>query len=191
MTEQGTVSEAQARVKAGIWQSIAQSDLDLSGVPKATLNSLVDLAADAALLVLDDYMDQAGTETESAAPAGGAGDEAVASGPAGEQILWEGRPFMSVGRRYLLTNERLRLIEGVLGKTKVDIELVRVQDVSQKQTFGERLFRLGDLTIHSHDKGHPVVVLENIKDPEMVQNLLRRAVLDARQRHGLTYREEM
>jgi hypothetical protein len=50
---------------------------------------------------------------------------------------------------------------------------------------------LGDITIRSNDLSHPEVILRNIKDPIAVHEILRRAVLKARERFGLTFREEM
>ena len=50
---------------------------------------------------------------------------------------------------------------------------------------------LGDITIRSHDPKNPVIILRNIPDPEDIYELLRRAVLNARSKHNLSYREEM
>ena len=53
------------------------------------------------------------------------------------------------------------------------------------------MLRLGDVTLRSNDRSHPVVTLRNVKDPEGVHELIRRAVLDARKRSNFAFREEM
>lgn len=180
------LDEARARVKARVWQALAQSDLDIKDYPQAELEGLVDLMATAALLEIDDEIDvslQSAPTSEAAADAGF--DDGT------EQILWEGRPFLSINTRYIITDERVRIIEGVLGKDRADIELVRIQDIDQSQSVSERLINVGDLTLHTHDRTHPKVELRNVRNPEAVHETLRRAVLNARKRHNLTYREEM
>ena len=79
----------------------------------------------------------------------------------------------------------------MLAKDREDIELVRVQDIDQSQSISERLLNIGDIHLRSHDRSHPETVLRNVKGPQEVHEILRRAVLDARKRHKLTYREEM
>jgi hypothetical protein len=108
-----------------------------------------------------------------------------------EQVLWKGRPFLSISEHYVITNQRVRFIKGLLGKKKKDIELIRIQDLGQSQTLRERTLNLGDITIHSHDRSDPVLTLNNIRDPEEVHEILRRAVLEARKGINLTFQEEM
>lgn len=179
------VEQTRARIKARVWQSIAQSDLStLKQLPREELESLVEIVTEAALVEVDADLAKE-MEKLNFIPTG-------AAAPAeSEEILWEGRPFLSITEQYYITDERVRIINGLLGKERVDIELVRIQDFDQTQTFRERMLNLGDLTIHSHDRSHPVIVLNNIPNPQEVHEILRRAVLDARSRHRLTYREEM
>ena len=47
--------EVHARVKARIWQALAQNNLSLAELPKEKLEALVSLTAEAALLELDGY----------------------------------------------------------------------------------------------------------------------------------------
>lgn len=179
-----SLEESHSRVKARIWKAIAQSELDLGGVPKEDLDLLVELVTDAALLEIDDELENTLASDDVPMTKGFAQSK-------DEQVLWQGRPFLSISREYIITSERVRLVEGLLGKDKEDIELIRIQDIDQKQTLGDRILKLGDITIRSHDSSHPEVVLSNIREPETVHEILRAAVLDARKRHGLIYREEM
>ena len=187
-----TSQEIHARVKARIWQMIAQSDLSLTELPKEKLEALVSLTAESALLELDGYLERSVEPDVAAAikankpatqtPVGEIGDE---------EMLWEGRPFLSISTHYTITSERLRIVEGVLGKEREDIELIRIQDIDIRQTFRERLLNLGDILIAGHDATRPKTILNNIKDPEAVHELIRRAILSARKKHGLVYREVM
>jgi len=176
-----SVDDTQVRIKASVWQAIAQTDLDVSALDKSTLESLVDLVSEAAMLDIDSEM---GATIKSAIPDDIFDDEK-------EDILWEGRPFLSISLQYTITDERIRITEGFLGKSRENVELIRIQDLDYSQTFSERLLNLGDITVRSHDSSDPKITLKNIKDPEAVYEILRKAVLRSRKKHGFTYREEM
>ena len=188
-----SVTESQARIKARIWQAVAQSELDLKGLPKENLDTLIDLVTEAAILELDEQMDAIQPVPTDEAESSKADSDVLQEEDADEAevILWEGRPFLTIGKRYIITNERVRIIDGVLGKSTEDVELIRIQDIDQTQRLSERLFRLGDLTIRSRNASQPQILLNNIKDPERVHEILRRAVLKARKKYQLGYREEM
>ena len=108
-----------------------------------------------------------------------------------EEVLWEGRPFLSIAVHYLITDQRIRVSKGLLSRTFQNIELVRVQDIDHKQSFGERMLNRGDVEIRSHDPNSPIIILENIAAPQEIYDLLRRAVRKARQDQGHTFQEEM
>jgi len=179
--------EAQARIKARIWQSIAQSDLDLSALDKETLESLVDLVTTEALIEMDEQLGESWTESNSLAAPLTDEEPDVED----EKVLWEGRPFLSVSMYYRVTDERIHITEGMFGKTHSNVELIRVQDMDYSQSFSDRLLNLGDIKIHSHDPNSPTFSLQNIKQPEDVYNMLRRAVRDARKKQNMTFQEEM
>lgn len=180
-----TIKEAQARIKARVWQAVAQAQLDLSALDKETLESFVDLVTESALLEIDGELDASILSTRNEESPEEDDDEF------GEEILWQGRPFLSLVLNYTVTNERIKITSGLLGKTHENVELIRVQDIDHSQTFGERLLKIGDINIRSHDPSHPEIVLRNVQDPGSVYEILRRAVLDARKRHNFSYREEM
>jgi len=184
-----TIKEAQARIKARVWQSVAQADLDLSALDKTTLEAFVDLVTESALLEIDSELDasllSAAKEEASIDTKEEEEDEF------GEDVLWQGRPLLSLVLTYTITSERIKITSGLLGKSHENVELIRVQDIDHGQTFGERMLKIGDITIRSHDPSHPEIVLRNIQDPNAVYEILRRAVLNARKRHNFSYREEM
>lgn len=179
-----SVNEADARIRARIWQAIAQSDLDLSGVEKETLESLIQLVSESALLEMDVEMGKSLYSEQLTR-------ESIPETDEDEDILWQGRPFLSLTLYYHITDERILISEGLFGKTTENIELIRIQDIAYKQSFGERLINVGDVIVKSHDSTQPTYVLKNIKNPKEVHEILRRAVLKARQKHNFTYREEM
>ncbi len=181
-----STTNSREKVKTAIWKAIAQSEIDLSALSKSDLEVLVDLVTDATLIEIDRSIDETLSADDAAKerfypPA----DEE------GEQVLWKGRPFLSISEHYVITSERIRIIEGLLGKRKQDVELIRVQDIDQTQTLRERTLNLGDIYIRSHDSDAPTIVLNNVRDPEQVQDILRRAVQDARKRYKITFQEEM
>ena len=178
------VAALQARVKAKVWQGIAQSGVSLASIPQEQAEALVSAITGAVLQEMGQAMGEAATEW-------GGAPEAAPFPTAGEQLLWEGRPFLSISTHYQITSERIRIRSGVLGKQREDVELVSVQDVDQSQSIGERLLNLGDLHIRSHDPSSPEITLSNIEHPDDVHEILRQAVLAARKRYGLGYREEM
>lgn len=175
-------SDLHARLKARVWQAVAQSGVDLTAVAPDAADRLVAAIADGVAAEFDAVL-------EAAAP--GADDDTADLDPASETVLWQGRPFLSLITRYTITNQRLRISHGLLTRTRSDIELVRIQDLDQTQSLGERLFNVGDIRIQSHDPDDALVVLQNVTEPDAVMEILRAAVIAARAQYGLSYREEM
>lgn len=181
-----SITDAQSRIKARVWQTLAQEQIDTSKLDKETVEMLVDLVSEVAMLEIDADMgkDLGDKQLETTVSQSILDDQK-------EDILWEGRPFLSISLHYTITDERIRITEGFLGKARENVELVRIQDMDYSQTLSERMLNLGDVKIRSHDPSHPAVILKNVKDPESVYEILRRAVLNARKKHNFTYREEM
>lgn len=184
-----SVPEMQSRLKGKVWQAIAQSGVDVSAIPQEAMDKLVNAIASGVLLEVDTLLTEASGMALSQATS--IVEVADADDPNTETVLWEGRPFLSLSTQYTITTERVRIVQGIMGKDREDIELVRIQDVDQKQAFSERMLNLGDIHIRSHDPSNPEVILNNISNPQEVHEILRRAMLSARKRHNLTYREEM
>lgn len=181
-----SISDIHGRISSRVWKAIAQSELNLSQLTKEQQQSLVELVTNAAILEVDEELGR--RTTDELAQSGLAAETGQDSA---ETVLWEGRPLLSISTRYFITNERIRIVEGILGKDREDIELIRVQDIDQSQSLGERLLGIGDIVVRSHDSSHPEVALRNIREPEQVHEILRRAVIAARKSHGLIFREEM
>lgn len=108
--------------------------------------------------------------------------------PAGEVILWEGaphgllNPIESRAIRWVLTNERLRVVRGILNRSTEEVELVRVRDVSYEQSLAQRALGIGTVTLVGTDATAPTLVLHDVEEPERVKELIRGAVREQRRR---------
>lgn len=180
-----SLSEMRAKMNACIWQAVAQSGVDISVLPQEEVDKLVGAIAEGVLTEIDDILSEATGKPASAPVTQVDDDDEI------EKILWEGRPFLSISVFYQITNERVRVVEGLLGKVRRDLELVRIQDIDHKQNLTERALNIGDVFIRSHDVTDPEIALNNVSNPADVHEIVRRAVLKARQKHNMSYREEM
>jgi len=176
-----TIEQTRAKVIASIWQAIAQNVIDLSAIPREQVEKLVGDIANATMLTMNDIM--------SELPKPKANVDQV--NDASEKLLWEGRPFLSLVESYMITNERIRITRGLLGRDYENFELIRVQDLDYSQGLSERMLGIGDIHIKGADPSSPEIVLRNISKPAEVYEILRRAWLAARKAHGLVFREEM
>ena len=70
----------------------------------------------------------------------------------------------------------VRITTGVLSTTTEDTELRRVRDSAVARPFSLRIVGLGDVRITSADPSTPRITLEAIRDPDRVQDMLRRLV---------------
>jgi hypothetical protein len=176
--------DLQKTITARIYQSLAQQGVQINALPPDQFHALVEAIADAMTTALDALESEA--EEVSPAPAPST-DPTTAE----EVLLWKGRPYLSIGIRYELTNQRLRINRGLLSHSVEEIELVRIRDTAIRQHVGERAINVGDITLVSNDPRYPEFVLHNVREPLEVRELIRKAVLAARERYGLYYREEM
>ena len=175
-----TLEQQRARMKSAVWKALSQSGIDVSALPSEQQAKMVDAVADEGLVVLNEILDEV-YKKESGKPA--------AEGE--EQILWEGRPFLSLVEDYIITSERIKISRGLLSKDYENFELIRIQDIDVSKAVTERLFGLGDIHIRGADPSTPEITLRNINKPNEVYELLRKAWLAARKRYGLIFREEM
>lgn len=176
-----SINDIRNQMIASIWQAIAQSKVDLSSVPLDEQEELVTQVANNVMLTMDKMIDNEIDDLP---------EEELDDGYA-EPILWRGRPFLSIVEDYVITSERIKVITGFLSRRIENFELIRLQDIDYKQSITERVFGIGDIIIRGHDPSDPEIVLRNVAHPEDVYEVLRKAWLDARKRHGLQFREFM
>jgi hypothetical protein len=117
--------------------------------------------------------------------------------PGGERIIWQGRPSklwsprLALTNRYKLTNLRLIMEFGFIGRRTEEIDLFRVNDVGVKQHPLERITRIGDVFVASADTSTPTKWLQNVKEPDRVKDLLRESSRQERQRRRVLLREDV
>jgi len=177
-----SIDQIRTQVIASIWQAIAQSGVDLTTISQEEQEKLVRKVADSLLATVDQLLDEA--QPAPSQPVEEEDDKA-------EKILWEGRPYLSLVEKYVITSERLKIIKGMLSRDVENFELIRIQDIDFKQNVSERMLGVGDITIRGADKSNEEIVIRNVKEPEKVYEVMRRAWLDARKRYGLQFREYM
>lgn len=182
-----SIEQTRAYVIAAVWQAIAQSGVDLTAIPQAEQEKLVNKLADNLLQTLDKLLEEATPPPPAPQPESPPEPEDDKA----EKMLWEGRPFLSLVEKYVVTSERLKIIKGLIGRDVENFELIRIQDIDLKQTPTERMLGIGDIFILGADKSNVAIVLRNVKSPETLYEILRRAWLDARKRYGLQFREYM
>ena len=61
-----------------------------------------------------------------------------------------------------LTNERLKITEGVFSKVTETLELYRVKDIEVRQPFVYRMLGVEDIQINTSDLSSPVILLDAI-----------------------------
>lgn len=174
-----SIEKTRAQLIGSVWQALAKSGVDLTMISQENQVKLVNKIADHVLITVNEMLDEMQPAAETVLDDND------------ETILWEGRPFMSLVEKYTLTNERIKVVRGMVSRDVENYELIRVQDIDLSQNLSERMMGIGDLTIRGADSSEPTVVLRNIPDPEKVYEIMRRAWLEARKKHGLQFREYM
>ena len=93
-----------------------------------------------------------------------------------EQYLWSDRKrYLGLPlsfTRYAVSEDRLFTSIGFLSIRDDEMLLYRVRDLSVKRTLAQRLFGVGTITITSSDKSQPTLMLQNIKNPVSVKELI-------------------
>jgi len=70
---------------------------------------------------------------------------------------------------------------GILSTHIDEINLFRVRDISINQSFGQKIFGVGSITIRSTDLSDGYFVIRNIKKPFEIRNLIAQYVEKARE----------
>lgn len=91
---------------------------------------------------------------------------------------WLAKSLLQWSRtHFVVTNHRVIYREGVIARTGVEIPIRRVNNVNFHQTVFERLVGAGDLLIESGGEDGQSR-FSNIRDPEQVQNLIQRTLME-------------
>ena len=87
---------------------------------------------------------------------------------------WLGLPLSFT--RYAISEDRLFQSTGMLNLKYEEILLYRIRDISLSCSFFQRLFGVGSITVTSSDKSRPILVIQNVKAPSAVKELLHQQV---------------
>lgn len=162
------------------YRSLEEGKIEIAALPAAQLQALCRAFGDAAFAAL-----QAVDDSDVVTP------EPVVSGNEDEEtLIWSAKSELTLGLRYELTSQRLRIFRGMFGRTLSEIDLVMVREAKMTQQFGERIVNIGDIILVTRSAKQPEVRIENIKNPLEVRELIRKAYLAEQQRRGLKYQEE-
>jgi uncharacterized membrane protein YdbT with pleckstrin-like domain len=93
--------------------------------------------------------------------------------------------------KYTCTSEKFILESGMLSTTEDEIRLYRIMDLTLERSLLQRIFGLGTIICDTVDKTSPKLVIENIKDPKRVKNLISEAVEAERVKKRVSSREYM
>lgn len=188
-------------VAAQFYKSLNERGVQVTAIPSDQLDAMVAALADSLFAVIDTLEGEDDTQPSAAEPPSTTAEpprgdpedrpHATEATPGEEVRLWKGRPYLTIGTRYEVTSQRIRIYRGILGNTIEEIELIRVKDTKVKQHVGERMLNVGDITVFSADPSTPDFVLHNVRHPIDVRELIRKAVLSEKERRGMYYREDI
>ena len=93
--------------------------------------------------------------------------------------------------RYQLSEDRLFLSVGFLNIKDDEILLYRVRDITTTRNLWQRLFGVGTVMVVSSDKTRPTLVLQNVKDPVMVKEVIHKQVEEMKIQRRVRFGEIM
>ncbi len=135
----------------------------------------------------------------AAAPAPAAPAAAMPAQAAAEVKLWEGKPSGLADKakgklnsaEYKVTNQRIIIRSGLIGKKETEIDLKHIKDIEVKQSIADRLAKVGDIHLKTSDPTSGDVTLDNVQDPFVVKEIIRKALTDYRAGISIQYREDI
>jgi uncharacterized membrane protein YdbT with pleckstrin-like domain len=78
--------------------------------------------------------------------------------------------------RYELSQERLRLTTGVFSRQTDNLELYRVSDIRETQSFWQRLVGIGNVDLISTDKTTPELPIRGVRNHHEIADTIRTCV---------------
>ena len=112
------------------------------------------------------------------------------------EVIWKDRkrPFLGLPwsfTKYELTEQKLIINKGFLNVCEEEVRLYRFVDVTMTQTLGQRIFGVGNLHCETNDRSSGNFVIELVKNPRQVKEILSDAVEAERDRKRVSVREFM
>ena len=96
-----------------------------------------------------------------------------------------GRFIVTRSKIFELTNERIKITEGVFGKVTDTLELYRVKDIETRQPFLYRLGSVENVQLNTSDASTPFVLIEAIPSKIGLGDQIRNQVEIIRQQKGV------
>jgi membrane protein YdbS with pleckstrin-like domain len=95
-------------------------------------------------------------------------------------------PYLNLKRiRYRISNYRIDYERGLMSKTIDTLELWHVEDIKFHQSFFDRLFGVGTITIVSHDQTTPMLVMRGLPKPRPLFDSLKQRVIAVKRQRGV------
>ena len=95
-------------------------------------------------------------------------------------------PYLLVKRvRYRITNYRIDFERGLMSKSIDTLELWHVDDIKYHQSFFDRLFGVGTITIVSHDKTTPLLVIRGLPKPRPLFDSPKQRIIAVKRQRGV------
>jgi uncharacterized membrane protein YdbT with pleckstrin-like domain len=92
--------------------------------------------------------------------------------------------------KYRLENNRLFVSRGFFNTVEDELVMYRVLDVRLKRTFFDKIFRVGSVILYTADETSKELVLEKIKKPKNIRDMMSRIAEDERAKLGIKGREK-
>lgn len=93
--------------------------------------------------------------------------------------------FKSISIKFTISSQRIKIERGILLKKTEIIELFRVDDFEIISPLAQRILGYGILKIKSSDRNMPVFEIYGLPDPEKIYDVLRRCVMNEREKRGI------
>jgi membrane protein YdbS with pleckstrin-like domain len=95
-------------------------------------------------------------------------------------------PYLNLKRiRYRISNYRIDYERGLMSKTIDTLELWHVEDIKFHQSFFDRLFGVGTISIVSHDQTTPMLVMRGLPHPRPLFDSLKQRVIAVKRQRGV------
>ena len=80
---------------------------------------------------------------------------------------------MKLGLKYWLSTQRIFVERGIISKRIDEIEMMRVDDVSVRQSIFQRMFDVGDVRVMSTDASDAALLIHGVAGPINVKEMIR------------------
>jgi uncharacterized membrane protein YdbT with pleckstrin-like domain len=94
--------------------------------------------------------------------------------------LFLGLPFTFT--KYIVKEDRITIVSGLLKTIENDCYMYKVQDVEHSATLMEKIFRLGTVTCFTGDTTHPKLVIIHVKNSKEIKEFILQESEEARRK---------